>query len=100
MPMLVGGIAQGAEAGASPYALRLTLVWVCAGVAAAAYAVTVYGLATGAAARPTSRRTELLWAVIPAVILIALASPAVDGLAQRAAGAEAAAAITTSAVDR
>jgi heme/copper-type cytochrome/quinol oxidase subunit 2 len=94
------GVAQAGEPGTSTYALRLTLVWVCAAVAAAAYAVTVYGLAVTAPARPASRRAELLWAIIPATILIALALPAVERLAKRAAGAEAAAAIATSAIDR
>lgn len=100
LALTLAGAAEAAEPGASTYALRLTLVWVCAAVAAAAYAVTVYGLVATAPAQPTSRRAELLWAVIPAVILIALALPAVDHLAERAAGAETAAAIATSAIDR
>lgn len=81
-------MAQLAEtATAGPYAMRLQLVWICAGVAAIVYSAMVVGLAaakrprgTGASAHVGSRRTELLWAIIPAVILIGLAFPAVDTL--------------------
>lgn len=77
---------------AGPYAMRLQLVWICAIVAAIVYAVTVYGLVAvrrplgaGAPARVGSRRAELLWAIVPAVILIGLAFPAVDTLTSLAA---------------
>jgi heme/copper-type cytochrome/quinol oxidase subunit 2 len=77
---------------AGPYAMRLQLVWLCAAVAASVYAVMIYGLmaakrpgGTGAAGRVSSRRAELFWAVIPAVILIGLALPAVDTLTSLAA---------------
>ncbi len=77
---------------AGPYAMRLQLVWLCAAVAALVYAVMIYGLmvakrprAAGASGRVSSRRAELLWAVIPAVILIGLALPAVDTLTGLAA---------------
>jgi heme/copper-type cytochrome/quinol oxidase subunit 2 len=78
---------------ADPYALRLQLVWLCAAVAAGVYAIMVYGLLTSrrpggaAAGRQRLARAELLWAVIPAVIVIGLALPAVDSLAELAAGA-------------
>ena len=77
---------------AGPYAMRLQLVWLCAAVAAAVYAVMIYGLmaakrprGAGGLGRVSSRRAELFWAVIPAVILIGLALPAVDTLTSLAA---------------
>jgi heme/copper-type cytochrome/quinol oxidase subunit 2 len=73
---------------AGPYALRLQIVWMCAAVAAVVYAVMIYGLAVAKRPRGSvasscvgSRHAELLWAVIPAMILIGLALPAVDTLA-------------------
>jgi len=83
---------------AEPYALRLKIVWLCAAVAAVVYAGMVYGLVATKRQRPAdgtrravSRRAELLWAVVPAVILIGLAVPAIDTLAGLAADAEPAA---------
>lgn len=76
-----------------PYALRLKVVWFCAAVAGGVYAIMVYGLLTSrhpgesAAMRHRIVRAELLWALIPAVILIGLALPAVDSLADLVAGA-------------
>ena len=77
---------------AGPYAMRLQLVWICAVVAAIVYAVMVYGLAAakrprgaGPSVRVGSRRAELLWAIVPAMILIGLAFPAVDTLTSLAA---------------
>jgi cytochrome c oxidase subunit 2 len=81
-----------ASLAAGPYLMRLQLVWLCAAVAAIVYGIMVYGLVaakrprrTGASPGVASARAELLWAVIPAVILIGLALPAVDTLASLAA---------------
>ena len=83
-------VASAAMLDAVAHAFHLKLVWVCAVVAAVAYAIMVYGLATAqsVSAGAPSRRKELLWAVVPAVILIALATPAIGTLAGLAAGVE------------
>lgn len=82
----LGAAAAGLEVG--PYALRLKAVWICAGIAASVYAVMLYRLLAAEVCADSSgsgRRAELLWALIPAVILIGLALPAVDTLADLAA---------------
>lgn len=90
----------GLGSASGPYALRLQLVWVCAAIALAVYAFMVYGLVASrsrtAAAAAHSVRAELLWAVIPAVILIGLAAPSIDRLAQLAAEPAPAAAVVIS----
>jgi len=93
--------ATGLGSASGPYEFRLQLVWVCAAIALAVYAFMVYGLVASrgrtAAGAAHSVRAELLWAVVPAVILIGLAAPAIDRLAQLAAEPAPAAAVGTTA---
>lgn len=101
--MTSANAAFAAAPGAGAYGLRLTLVWLCAAVAAAVYAATVYALAVAeprTGAPVVSRRAELLWAVVPAVILIALAAPAVEHLAALAAASQPTTTLTVSTLTR
>ena len=64
------------------------LLWLCVAIVAAVFGVMIYSIATfpaaaGSAGRATFRRraaVEILWAVIPIVIILATAAPAVKAL--------------------
>jgi cytochrome c oxidase subunit 2 len=67
--------------------MHTTILWICAALAAVIFAVMLYSVATfrstpgaGTAAYRHSTIVEVLWALIPIVILVSAAAPAVSGL--------------------
>lgn len=67
--------------------MYLTVLWICAGLATAVFAVMLYSIAAfrqppGArlASCRHSKLVEVLWALVPIVILVGMAAPAVKVL--------------------
>jgi cytochrome c oxidase subunit 2 len=67
--------------------MHVTILWICAALAAVIFGVMLYSVATfrsapgeGTAAYRHSTIVELLWALIPIVILVGAAAPAVRTL--------------------
>ncbi len=67
--------------------MYLTLLWICFGLAAAVFAVMLYSIAafqqppdTSPAKQRHSKLLEVLWAIVPIVILVGMAVPAVKAL--------------------
>lgn len=62
-----------------------TVLWVCAFVTAAVFVLMVHSIATfrrapSDAARPRNATAEVFWALVPIVIVIAMAAPAVRSI--------------------
>ena len=65
--------------------LTVTLLWICGAVAATVFIALIYSIVTfkNAADLPRmkhSRAAEILWAIVPIVMLVAMAVPAVKSL--------------------
>jgi cytochrome c oxidase subunit II len=67
--------------------MHVTIVWICAALAAVIFGVMLYSVATfrsapgaGMAAYRHSTIVEVLWALIPIVILVSAAAPAIKAL--------------------
>lgn len=67
--------------------MYVTVLWICAGLAAAVFAVMLYSIAafrqppgTRLAQYRHSKLVEVLWAIVPIVILVGMAAPAVKTL--------------------
>lgn len=67
--------------------MYVTVLWICAGLAAAVFAVMLYSIAAfhqPPGAHPAkyrhSKLVEVLWAIVPIVILVSMAAPAVKAL--------------------
>ena len=68
--------------------MKITLCWICATIAVAVFVVMIHSIATFRLlpeAQPTafdrSTGTEVLWAMIPILIVIAMVLPALKALA-------------------
>lgn len=63
--------------------MHITIVWICAALAALVCAVMLFSVATfrdspgGATQRRRSVAVEVLWALVPVAILVGAAAPAV-----------------------
>ncbi len=62
--------------------MHLALLWGCTGIAVAVFALMLWSVATfrrtpAAAAQTRGTTAEVLWAVVPIAIVIAMAAPAV-----------------------
>ena len=67
--------------------MYITVLWICVGLAAAVFAVMLYSIAAfrqppGPHLAPYrhSKLVEVLWAIVPIVILVGMAAPAVKAL--------------------
>jgi len=65
----------------------VTVLWICVGLAAAVFAVMLYSIAAfrqppgpRLAQYRHSKLVEVLWAIVPIVILVGMAAPAVKAL--------------------
>jgi cytochrome c oxidase subunit II len=74
--------------------MHVTIIWICAAVAAVIFSVMLYSVATfrsapgaGTAAYRHSTIVEVLWALIPIAILVGAAAPAVRALVSLSAPA-------------
>ena len=59
------------------------ILWICAFVAAAVFAVMIHSIATFRRASGPSAWREILWAIVPIFIMVSTALPAVRMLASQ-----------------
>ena len=59
------------------------ILWICAFVAAAVFAVMIHSIATFRRASGPSAWREILWAIVPIFIMVTTALPAVKMLASQ-----------------
>lgn len=74
------------------------LLWICAFVVAGVFAVMIHSIATFRSAQPGAARialAEVFWAIVPIVIMVSTALPAVRMLAAEHAAQDTSVVLTT-----